>query len=280
MAIQFEKVKYFYKQNKKAVLNDINLNIKSKEEFIFLIGKAGSGKSTLLQLMNTLLITNIGKLIIFQNQINSKTKKSILTFIKQKIGLVFQFPEYQLFEINVLKDVMFAPNNFSNDLKLSKQKALIALKQVGISEDLYNQSPFQISDGQQRKVAIAGILAMEPDILVLDEPTRGLDAESKLNIMNFFQEIYQTQKKTIIMITHDIDLVVKYASRVLLLDDGNIIFDGVKENLFENLNFDKFNLEYPETFKILQYLHKQIGIPFKYTYSYDSLLSYLRKFYL
>ncbi|WP_334331159.1 ATP-binding cassette domain-containing protein [Candidatus Phytoplasma prunorum] len=281
MAIQFEKVKFFYdKKNKIFSLKDINLSIKSEGEFIALIGKIGSGKTTLVQLMNSLLITDIGKIIIFNQLINSKTKKKNLIALKKKIGLVFQFPEYQLFEISVLKDVMFAPENFTNDYELSKQKSIQVLKKIGISEDLFDKSPFQISDGQQRKVAIAGILAMEPDILILDEPTRGLDSLSKKNIMNFFQEIYKKQKKTIIMITHDINLVAEYASRILFLEQGELVFDGYKEVFFESDYFSKFDLGYPQTFKILKHLQQTIGIPFENKYCFKTLLEYLKKFYL
>ncbi|MGA0447761.1 MAG: ATP-binding cassette domain-containing protein [Candidatus Phytoplasma pyri] len=280
MAIQFEKVKYFYDKKKKSSLKDINLSIKAECEFIALIGKIGSGKTTLAQLMNGLLITDIGKIIIFNQLINSKTKKKNLVALKKQIGLVFQFPEYQLFEISVLKDVMFAPENFTNNYELSKQKSIQVLKKIGISEDLFDKSPFQISDGQQRKVAIAGILAMEPDILILDEPTRGLDSISKKNIMNFFQEIYKKQKKTIIMITHDIDLVAEYASRILFLEQGELVFDGNKEDFFESDGFYKFNLDYPQTFKILKHLQQTIGIPFEYKYCFKTLLEYLKKIYL
>ncbi|MFP7699361.1 ATP-binding cassette domain-containing protein [Candidatus Phytoplasma pyri] len=280
MAIQFEKVKYFYDKKKKSSLKDINLSIKAECEFIALIGKIGSGKTTLAQLMNGLLITDIGKIIIFNQLINSKTKKKNLVALKKQIGLVFQFPEYQLFEISVLKDVMFAPENFTNNYELSKQKSIQVLKKIGISEDLFDKSPFQISDGQQRKVAIAGILAMEPDILILDEPTRGLDSISKKNIMNFFQEIYKKQKKTIIMITHDIDLVAEYASRILFLEQGELVFDGNKEDFFESDDFYKFNLDYPQTFKILKHLQQTIGIPFEYKYCFKTLLEYLKKIYL
>ncbi|CAP18557.1 ABC-type cobalt transport system, ATPase component [Candidatus Phytoplasma mali] len=281
MAIQFEKVKYFYdKKNKISSLKDINLSIKPEGEFIALIGKIGSGKTTLVQLMNALLITDIGKIIIFNQLINSKTKKKKLVALKKQIGLVFQFPEYQLFEISVLKDVMFAPENFTNDYELSKQKSIQVLKKIGISEDLFDKSPFQISDGQQRKVAIAGVLAMEPDILILDEPTRGLDSVSKKNIMNFFKEIYKKQKKTIIMITHDIDLVAEYASRILFLKQGELVFDGNKETFFESDDFSKFDLDYPQTFKILKHLQQTIGIPFEYKYCFKTLLEYLKKIYL
>jgi energy-coupling factor transport system ATP-binding protein len=285
MEIQFEKVSFYYNKHNHpnhkmtAALSDINLKINYQNEFIALVGKTGSGKSTLVQLMNALLTTDIGKLTICGSKITSKTKKEFLTNLRQKIGLVFQFPEYQLFEITVLKDVMFGAEVFLNNKQQAQIQALKTLSQINISPDLHQKSPFQISDGQQRKVAIAGILAMKPDILILDEPTRGLDWESNSDIMNFLQILHQKFHKTIIIITHDMNLVAQYAKRVLVLSQGKLIFDGTKETFFERPNFSQFNLDIPDTFKILKHLNQTLGIPFKPHYCFDTLVQYLKTFY-
>ncbi|MBP5836076.1 ATP-binding cassette domain-containing protein [Candidatus Phytoplasma meliae] len=283
MGIQFEKVNFAYgKSNnlkQKWALKDINLKINPQDEFIALVGQTGSGKSTLVQLMNALLTTNIGKVAIFGQTVDCKTKKKLLIPLRRQVGLVFQFPEYQLFETTILKDVMFAPLNFCKNKKEATIKAMEALKKTKIDPSLHQKSPFQISDGQQRKVAIAGVLAMEPDILILDEPTRGLDLESQINIMLSLKELNTVAHKTIIMITHDMNLVAQYAKRVIVLFQGNILFDGLKESFFEHPQFLKFHLDMPETFKILKHLNHTLGIPFKPQYHFSDLLIYLKKFY-
>ncbi|MFT2805056.1 ATP-binding cassette domain-containing protein [Candidatus Phytoplasma asteris] len=285
MAIQFEKVNFYYKnpphppQKTTATLSDINLKINSQNEFIALVGKTGSGKSTLVQLMNALLTTNIGKVTVCGTTITSKTKKELLVPLRQKVGLVFQFPEYQLFEITVLKDVMFGAEVFLNNKQQAQKQAFKTLEQINIPPALHQKSPFQISDGQQRKVAIAGILAMQPDILILDEPTRGLDLESSSDIMDFLQILHQTFHKNIIIITHDMNLVAQYAKRVLVLSQGKLLFDGTKETFFEHPRFEQFNLDIPDTFKILKHLNQTLGIPFQAHYCFSTLAQYLKEFY-
>ncbi|MFB0638253.1 ATP-binding cassette domain-containing protein [Candidatus Phytoplasma solani] len=281
MGIQFEKVSFNYPKKTNTptslALSQIDLNIASKNEFIALVGQTGSGKSTLVQLMNALLTTDNGNISIFGQKINTKTKKNLLTALRKKVGLVFQFPEYQLFEATILKDVMFAPLNFLNNQQAAQTKASQTLDAIGIKPTLYHKSPFQISDGQQRKVALAGILAMEPDILVLDEPTRGLDLASQTSIMHFLQNLNQLGK-TIIMITHDMNLVASYAKRVVALKQGKIMFDGSKKTFFESTpDFASFNLGLPETFKILHHLNATLDIPFQPQYCFDDLLQYLKK---
>jgi energy-coupling factor transport system ATP-binding protein len=279
MEIQFKNVSYYYDKKNIYAVKDINLKINKNNEFIALIGQIGSGKSTLVQLMNGLLIPSEGEIEVFGQRINSKTSEKKLSSLRSKIGLVFQFPEYQLFETTVLKDVMFALKNLKINNFTSEHKAISVLKRLGIEEDLFAYSPFKLSGGQQRKVAIAGILVMEPAILVLDEPTRGLDVKSQIEIMNFFQELFQIEKKTIIFITHNIDLVAEYANRVIFLEKGKIIFDGSKEDFFMNKNFNQFENYQPQTFKLLNFLQKELNIPFVPTYSFEELLKYLKKFY-
>ena len=179
MGIQFNAVGYKYKGFTKAydAINDINLSICEQNEFIAIIGQTGSGKSTLVQHMNALLQPTSGQVMIFDHVLPAKRKQKI-NHIRQKVGLLFQFPEYQLFEETVLKDIMFGPKNFKVSDAIAKEQALKASNLVGLDETLLSKSPFRISGGQMRKVAVAGVLAMNPKILVLDEPTRGLDPKS------------------------------------------------------------------------------------------------------
>ncbi|KND62763.1 ATP-binding cassette domain-containing protein [Candidatus Phytoplasma phoenicium] len=274
MAIQFNQVNFCYHKKNKYVLRNINLKIVEQNQFIAVVGTIGSGKSTLVQLMNGLLTPSTGYLKVFKQNIFPNTSSKKLFLLKRQIGLVFQFPEYQLFEISVLKDVMFAPKNFGSNEVEAQKKAIKALQQVNIDSSLFHCSPFSLSGGQQRKVAIAGILAMNPKVLILDEPTRGLDIKSQIDMMDILTKQYQEEQKTIILITHDIDLVAQYAHQVLLIDKGKILFFGSKENFFQqNTTFVA-----PQTFKIMKLLSQKMQIPFKPHYSRTSLLKYLKKF--
>ena len=276
MGIQFKNVKYNYKNmnHSYTALEKVFLSIKSKGEFIGICGETGSGKSTLVQLMNGLLEPTEGKSIIFNTEIPFKNKK-IVNKIRQKVGLVFQFPEYQLFEETVLKDIMFGPTNLKINEKKAMDLAKKSAKAVGIGEKLLNKSPFKISGGEMRRVAIAGVLAMSPEILILDEPTRGLDPEGQNTLMKVINDIHLSENKTIIVISHDIDLLAKYAKRIIVMKNGKISYDGRKEDLFQNKEFNNFSLEYPTSLKIMRFLNKKINTPFKDVYDIDSLFNHL-----
>jgi len=278
MGIQFEDVSYAYKGFKVNydAIGHISFDIKPNDEFIAIVGHTGSGKSTLVQHMNALLLPSKGHVVIFGHVLPPKKSEKI-NYLRQKVGLVFQFPEYQLFEETILKDIMFGPKNFKSTEQEAMEKAKRAAQKVGIDENLYEQSPFRISGGQMRRVAVAGILAMEPDILVLDEPTRGLDPQGRKDLMAIFQDIHEKEHKTIIMITHDMDLVAQYAKRVMVLDNGTLVYDGPKERLFEHPHFEEFHLDMPTPLKILKHLEKEIGLPYKPHYDYPSLLQYLKE---
>ena len=278
MGIQFKDVSYAYrglKVNYDAI-GHINLTIKAKGEFIAIVGHTGSGKSTLVQHMNALLLPSSGTVTVFGQDLPPKKKEKI-NHLRQKVGLVFQFPEYQLFEENIIKDIMFGPKNFKSTEAEALEKAKRAAAIVGIDESLYEQSPFRISGGQMRRVAVAGILAMEPEILVLDEPTRGLDPKGRRDLMSIFKKIHEDEGKTIILISHDMDLVSEYAKRVLVLDEGQLVFDGSKEALFEHQNFDQFHLDLPTPLKIMKHLSQTLGIPYAPHYDFNSLLNYLKE---
>lgn len=260
MGINFSKVNFSYyiprkKQNIRFVLKNIDLNINKTGEFIALVGHTGSGKSTIAQLMNALITPTSGTLNILGNVINKKTK---LKPIRRKVGLVFQFPEYQIFEDTVKKDIMFGPKNFG--IEDPENKALEIAEKLRIT-DLLDRSPFTLSGGQLRKVAISGIIASNPDILILDEPTVGLDPFTKLELLDFLKDLNEKQGKTIIIITHDMEVVSKYIKRVVVLNRGEIVFDGTKRDLFKQDDLlHKYNLDYPETILILKELNKKLNL--------------------
>ena len=281
MGISFQNVGHKYPGFKKKqfdiALEDINLEINEKDEFIAIVGKTGSGKSTLMQHMNALKLPTSGNVKVFDNVITPKKRKNPkLKKIRKRVGFVFQFPEYQLFEETVLKDVMFAPINFGFSKDDAKKNAIKVLKLLHV-ERLANKSPFALSGGQMRKVAIAGILAYDPDILLLDEPTRGLDPLGAKEIMEIFYQIHKETGKTIIMITHDMNLVYQYATRVVVMKDAKITFDGKKEEVFGSNIYKDNNLAKPEILELIDYLNEKLHLNISYeTYTLDDLLVKLR----
>ncbi len=262
MEINFRNVNFTYdSRSKLETLKNINLTISKSGEFISILGHTGSGKSTLVQLMNALIIPTSGNLTILNQEIkNKKQKNKNLKDIRKQIGLVFQFPEYQLFEDTVLKDVMFGPMNFGKTKEEAKEIAIKTLKELNVDESLYEKSPFNLSGGQKRKVAIAGILASNPDILILDEPTVGLDPVGKQELLELLKHIHETTNKTIIIITHDMNVVTKYTKRTLVLSSGEIVYDGKTKELFQNYKkLEQYNLDLPYISKIaLKLQEKQL----------------------
>ena len=263
MGINFQNVNFKY--SKKAstnTLDHVSLEINGVGEFIAILGHTGSGKSTLSQLMNALLLPSSGEVNIF-GQTTTNNKKLKLKKIRSAVGLVFQFPEYQLFEDSVLKDIMFGPRNFGMNAENAKKKALEVAKLVGIEDELLERSPFSLSGGQMRRVAIAGILASDPDILILDEPTVGLDPKGKDELMELLNKVHLQTNKTIIMITHDMNVVTRYAKRALVMKNGTLVYDGKIAPLFNDPNkLSSFNLELPECAKLASELKNRGLIQF------------------
>ena len=275
MAINFRKVSYSYsslKKNRKVkfAINDVNLEIAEKDEFIAIVGHTGSGKSTLVQLMNALLIPSVGEIDILGVTIYPRTKIKLKS-IRKKVGLVFQFPEYQLFEETSLKDIVFGPKNFGMSTEEAMERAKEAANLVGLNNDILEKSPFAISGGQMRKVAIAGILASNPDILVLDEPTVGLDPFGKSELLKLLKKINEEEHKTIIIITHDMEVVSQVAKRVIVLDNAEIVYDGDTKSLFKNKDFlIKHNLDYPELMKLMLLVKEKLNLDINiHQYSID-----------
>ncbi len=265
MGISFKEVSHLYPGARKkewiCALEEISLEIAPTDEFIALVGQTGSGKSTLLQHMNGLLLPSKGCVEIFGKTLTPKKNKNPkLKEIRKRVGFVFQFPEYQLFEETVLKDLMFAPKNFGLKEAQAKEKALEAAKLLNLDSELLRKSPFNLSGGQMRKVAIAGILAYDPDILLLDEPTRGLDPQSAEEIMEMFYEIHRKLHKTIVLISHDMDLVYRYATRVVVLNQGKIVYDGDKVSLFQSDVYRKNHLTRPQILDLIDYLNERLNL--------------------
>lgn len=279
MGIQFNQVSYFYRGVKNETyeaINQISVAIHDGE-FVAICGQTGSGKTTLVQHMNALLKPTRGTVQIYQYTLPLADKNTKIGPIRKKVGLVFQFPEYQLFEETILKDIMFGPLNFGLSLKDAEEKARHAAALVGLDEEILQKSPFRISGGQMRRVAIAGILAMEPEMLVLDEPTRGLDPKGSDEMMALFNELHEKHGKTIVLITHDMDIVARYAKRILVMDKGKIKFDGTRELLFMSDEFEKLHLAKPQAYRMMEYLSKTLGYPFKQIFTEEDLIQYLKE---
>ena len=239
--------------NEVLALDDVSLNI-PQGSFISIIGHTGSGKSTLIQHLNALLLPESGQVIVDQFTITPKRRKNKdIKNLRKHVGVVFQFPEYQLFEETVEKDVAFGPRNFGVKKDEAIKKAHAALKSVGLNEEFFERNPFDLSGGEKRRVAIAGILAIEPNVLVLDEPTAGLDPVGQEEIMNLIVNLNK-EGKTIILVTHDMDLVLKYTNRAIVLKDGKVAFDGSPIELFSE-DRDDLSIETPLMYKYIKELN-------------------------
>ena len=236
MSITFKNVSYIYAANTPLAhkaLDGINLEI-PKEKMVAIIGATGSGKTTLVQHLNALLLPTEGEVHIDDKVIKSNEKATKLKPLRKKVGLVFQFPEYQLFEETVLKDVCFGPLNFGSNPEEAEIISRDCLRLVGIDESYYDQSPLDLSGGQKRRVAIAGILASNPDILVLDEPTAGLDPQGCKSMMQLFKRLNEDLKKTVLIVTHDMEQVMQYCDEVIVLNNGKVICQESVMNFFKD----------------------------------------------
>ena len=238
MGIALENVSFTYQEGTplaSAALSDVSLTIKDGS-YTALIGHTGSGKSTILQLLNGLLVPSAGSVRVFDTLITSTSKNKDIRQIRKQVGLVFQFAENQIFEETVLKDVAFGPQNFGVSEEDAEQIAREKLALVGIDESLFDRSPFELSGGQMRRVAIAGILAMEPAILVLDEPTAGLDPLGRKELMTLFKKLHQSGM-TIVLVTHLMDDVAEYANQVYVMEKGRLVKFGKPSDVFQDVVF-------------------------------------------
>ena len=238
MGIALENVSFAYQEGTplaSTALSDVSLTIEDGS-YTALIGHTGSGKSTILQLLDGLLVPSQGSVRVFDTLITSTSKNKDIRQIRKQVGLVFQFAENQIFEETVLKDVAFGPQNFGVSEEDAEQIAREKLALVGIDESLFDRSPFELSGGQMRRVAIAGILAMEPAILVLDEPTAGLDPLGRKELMNLFKKLHQSGM-TIVLVTHLMDDVAEYANQVYVMEKGRLVKFGKPSDVFQDVVF-------------------------------------------
>jgi len=264
MGIILDNVSYTYQEGTpfaSVALSDVSLTIEDGS-YTAIIGHTGSGKSTILQLLNGLLVPTEGSVRVFDTLITSTSVNKQIRQIRKQVGLVFQFAENQIFEETVLKDVAFGPQNFGVSVEEAEVIAREKLALVGIDESLFERSPFELSGGQMRRVAIAGILAMEPKILVLDEPTAGLDPIGRKELMTLFKKLHQ-DGITIILVTHLMDDVAEFADQVYVMEKGKLVKSGKPSLVFQNVEFmEKLQLGVPKITRFAQRLAER-GVSFK-----------------
>lgn len=242
----------------RKALDDVSLDI-PEGQFIGVIGHTGSGKSTLMQHLNGLLKATSGHIYFQGKEIDAKgyDKKEL----RSKVGLVFQYPEHQLFEADVFSDVCFGPKNLGLDKEEVERRALDALRRVGLPEELYYQSPFELSGGQKRRAAIAGVLAMKPEILILDEPTAGLDPKGRREILDQIKLLQTETHMTILLVSHSMDDVAEYVERIIVMNQGRIIYDDIPANIFQRYReLEEIGLGAPQVTYIMHTLKEQ-GLP-------------------
>lgn len=258
MPINFSNVTYIYNRKtpfEAKALDGVNLTIEDGS-FTAIVGRTGCGKSTLIQHINALLIPTEGEVLIdgFVNSADKKRRSKNVKGLRKKVGLVFQFPEYQLFEENVEKDVAFGPRNFGCSEQEALELAHQALKEVGLDESFCKRSPFELSGGEKRRVSIAGILAIKPKILVVDEPTAGLDPLGAKQAMALFEAVHRAGT-TVVIVTHDMSIVLRYAEKVIVIDDGKVIEQTDPVHLFSE-KIEAYSLETPLLFRCVDDLRK------------------------
>lgn len=263
MPILIQELNYTYQLNspfERVALRDVNLEIPSGALVAF-VGHTGSGKSTLVQHINGLLKPTAGKVQVDDIIIEPKRKQD-LKALRKRVGLVFQYPEYQLFEETVLKDVMFAPMNFGHTPAEAERLAKDALRTVGLDEVFWSRSPFDLSGGQMRRVAIAGVLASQPDVLIVDEPTAGLDPQGRKQMLSLFAELHAQSGMTLLLITHDMDQVLEYTNRVVVMEEGQVAYDGEPMGLFrQETLLRQFHLDLPHVLAFAWQMADQLNQP-------------------
>ena len=258
MSIILDKVNYIYGEGSgfvKHALKDVSLAV-DKNEFIGLIGHTGSGKSTLAQIFNGLLRATSGD--VYFNGDNIYDKDYDMKKLRSKVGLVFQYPEHQLFETTVFKDVCFGPKNLGLDKRECELRAFEALELVGMDKELFYNSPFELSGGQKRRAAIAGVIAMKPEVLILDEPTAGLDPQGRDEILDMVKAMHEQTQMTVILVSHSMEDVAKYVGRILVMNDGRLMYDDVPREVFAHYReLEKIGLAAPQVTYIMHALKER-----------------------
>ncbi len=278
MPIVFKNVSYIYSPKtpfEYEAIKNINLTIEDGS-FTALVGHTGSGKSTLVQHINALLLPSSGEVLVDEFVIQPHKRIKNLKGLRQRAGLVFQFPEYQLFEETVEKDVAFGPKNFGVTAEEAMKKAHVSLREVGLDESYWQRSPFELSGGERRRVAIAGIIAAEPRVLVLDEPTAGLDPRGAHEMMTLFKKIHD-KGTTVVLVTHDMNIVLRYATHVVVMKDGAIVRESDPISLFAS-DTSEFALEIPLLYQFAKKLQDRgMAIDLTHIRSIEDLVSQIKK---
>jgi energy-coupling factor transport system ATP-binding protein len=265
MDISLKNVEYRYSADtpfERLAIKDVSIDIPSGS-YVAIIGHTGSGKSTVLQHLNALLKPTKGAVFIGSREIRAGRKEKNLKGIREKVGIVFQFPEHQLFEETVEKDICFGPINFGVSEAEAKKRAREAIKQVGLSENILEKSPFDLSGGQMRRVAIAGVLAMEPECIVLDEPTAGLDPRGRKEIMDLFYRLHNERGLATVLVTHSMEDAAKYADEIVIMHQGTVMKKGKPIEIFSNpLDLLAHGLDVPEVLRFQLKLEKAFDMKF------------------
>lgn len=272
MEIKFNDVSFSYNEKgKKEALRDININIK-KGKINGIIGRSGSGKTTLAELINALLIPTKGNIQV-EKFIIEKGKKIInINTLRSSVGLIFQFPEEQFFNLKVKDEIKFGMNYFNIKTKEIDKRCIDALKLVGLDETYLERETFKLSSGEMRKVAIASILAFNPKVVILDEPTIGLDSSSKKNLISLIRKLKTRYHKTIIIITHDVDLLHQISDYVFVLDNGKVVLEGNKYEVFTNDEITKYGLNPPKIIEFEKLVQNKKGIKLGYRDEINDLI--------
>ncbi|WP_456277059.1 energy-coupling factor ABC transporter ATP-binding protein [Bacillus sp. AK128] len=262
MEITIRHLTHLYQANtpfERLALADIDLDI-MPGTFMTIIGHTGSGKSTIIQHLNGLLKPASGTVTVGQHTITSKKKDRELKSLRKKVGMVFQFPENQLFEETVEKDICFGPMNFGLSEEHARVRAKEALKLVGLRDSYLERSPFDLSGGQMRRVAIAGVLAMNPEVLVLDEPTAGLDPRGRKEMMELFAALHRDRSLTTIMITHNMEDAAAYSDKIVVMEQGKILMEGAPSEIFaKRETLSQMGLDVPKTYQFIEEVEKLTG---------------------
>lgn len=287
MQIDFKKISYIYNLKtpyEKKVLTDIDLKI-NNNSFTFILGKTGSGKSTLIEHINGLLIPTLGKVevdnLVISNKKSKKEKRKLeeeLIKKREEIAVLFQFSEQQLFETTVLKDIIFAPLNYGISEEIAIQRAENLIELVGLDKSFLNRSPFELSGGEMRKVALCGVLSLNPKLLVLDEPTIGLDFKSKKEFFDLIQKIYKNENLTIVLVSHNIEYALNYATDIIIMDNGKVAYrTNDKIEFIKEIKNKNYNLTNPDIINLqIKLQEKNINLK-NIHWDYESLLDELIK---
>ncbi|WP_067841236.1 energy-coupling factor transporter ATPase [Amphibacillus sediminis] len=268
MQVNFRSVKADYQLGPiraRNIIDDVTFSLESGS-FTAVIGRTGAGKSSLLKLMNGLLLPAKGEVSIGELELSQQANKKVINQIRKRVGMVFQFPEHQLFAETVGKDIAFGPRNFGLNEQETKKAVQESIRLVGLDPDILERSPFSLSGGQQRRVAIAGILATNPDVLILDEPGAGLDPEGKQKILTMIKTLHVQKRLTTVLVTHDMNDVATYADDVLLIDQGKLVCHQPVRTFFQDNHLTSaWHIDLPEPLRLQRKIERAKNMTFKQT---------------